>query len=41
MEGDDEADFSKLPIDARLAHKSWKARVSAYEELAAVRSAGS
>jgi cytoskeleton-associated protein 5 len=29
-----EEDFSALPIDARLAHKNWKARVSAYEQLA-------
>ncbi|KIY50890.1 ARM repeat-containing protein [Fistulina hepatica ATCC 64428] len=29
-----EEDFSSLPIPERLAHKSWKARVSAYESLA-------
>ncbi len=28
-----EEDFSPLPISERLAHKNWKARVSAYEEL--------
>lgn len=28
-----EEDFSALPISDRLAHKNWKARVSAYEEL--------
>ncbi|KAH7930808.1 ARM repeat-containing protein [Leucogyrophana mollusca] len=28
-----EEDFSSLPISERLAHKNWKARVSAYESL--------
>ena len=28
-----EEDFSTIPISDRLAHKNWKARVSAYEEL--------
>ena len=28
----EEEDFSKLPVDERCAHKSWKARVSGYEE---------
>ncbi|TFY82674.1 hypothetical protein EWM64_g1342 [Hericium alpestre] len=28
-----EEDFSSLPIETRLAHKNWKARVSAYETL--------
>jgi cytoskeleton-associated protein 5 len=28
-----EEDFSALPISERLAHKNWKARVSAYEAL--------
>jgi cytoskeleton-associated protein 5 len=28
-----EEDFSALPIPERLAHKNWKARVSAYEAL--------
>ncbi|KAI0046098.1 ARM repeat-containing protein [Auriscalpium vulgare] len=28
-----EEDFSSLPIEARLAHKNWKARVNAYESL--------
>lgn len=28
-----EEDFSTLPISDRLAHKNWKARVSAYEAL--------
>ncbi len=28
-----EEDFSALPITERLAHKNWKARVSAYETL--------
>src|ERR1700689_3341041 len=28
-----EEDFSGLPISERLAHKNWKARVSAYEAL--------
>ena len=28
-----EEDFSSLPISERLAHKNWKARVSAYETL--------
>lgn len=28
-----EEDFSSLPIPDRLAHKNWKARVSAYETL--------
>ncbi|KAF8654073.1 hypothetical protein AX16_003606 [Volvariella volvacea WC 439] len=28
-----EEDFSQLPIAERLAHKNWKARVSAYESL--------
>ncbi|PWN24656.1 ARM repeat-containing protein, partial [Jaminaea rosea] len=28
-----EEDFSRLPIEDRLKHKAWKARVSAYEEL--------
>ena len=28
-----EEDFSTLPIEDRLAHKNWKARVSAYESL--------
>lgn len=28
-----EEDFSSLPIADRLAHKNWKARVSAYESL--------
>ena len=28
-----EEDFSQLPISDRLAHKNWKARVSAYETL--------
>jgi cytoskeleton-associated protein 5 len=29
-----EEDFSALSIDERLAHKNWKARVNAYEQLA-------
>lgn len=29
-----EEDYSSLPISDRLAHKAWKARVSAYESLA-------
>lgn len=34
MEGSPlEEDFSGLPISERLAHKNWKARVSAYESL--------
>jgi len=28
-----EEDFSSIPINDRLAHKNWKARVSAYESL--------
>ena len=28
-----EEDFSQIPIADRLAHKNWKARVSAYESL--------
>jgi len=28
-----EEDFTSLPISERLAHKNWKARVSAYESL--------
>ena len=28
----EEEDFSKLPVEDRCAHKSWKARVSGYEE---------
>ncbi|EEB93174.1 hypothetical protein MPER_08210 [Moniliophthora perniciosa FA553] len=28
-----EEDFSSMPISDRLAHKNWKARVSAYESL--------
>lgn len=28
-----EEDFSSMPITERLAHKNWKARVSAYETL--------
>lgn len=28
-----EEDFSSIPISDRLAHKNWKARVSAYESL--------
>ena len=28
----EEEDFSKLPVDERCALKSWKARVSGYEE---------
>lgn len=28
-----EEDFSSLPIEERLAHKNWKARVSGYETL--------
>ena len=28
-----EEDFNSIPIFDRLAHKNWKARVSAYEEL--------
>ena len=32
-----EEDFGRLPVAERLAHKVWKARVSAYEELAKVR----
>lgn len=31
-----EEDFSQLSISDRLAHKNWKARVSAYEELVKV-----
>ena len=31
-----EEDFSQLPISERLAHKNWKARVSAYEALVKV-----
>ena len=31
-----EEDFSQLPLSDRLAHKNWKARVSAYEELVKV-----
>ncbi|KXS18928.1 ARM repeat-containing protein [Gonapodya prolifera JEL478] len=33
---DDEVDFSKLPLDQRLSHKVWKARVSGYEDLARI-----
>jgi cytoskeleton-associated protein 5 len=35
MEGEprQEEDFSQIPITDRLAHKNWKARVSAYETL--------
>lgn len=29
-----EEDFSGLPIEDRLAHKNWKARVNGYEALA-------
>ena len=32
-----EEDFSRLTVAERLGHKVWKARVSAYEELAKVR----
>ncbi|PWN17789.1 ARM repeat-containing protein [Microstroma glucosiphilum] len=28
-----EEDFSRIPVEERLAHKNWKARSSAYEEL--------
>ena len=28
----EEEDFSKLAVEDRCAHKSWKARVSGYEE---------
>eukprot|EP00124_Ichthyophonus_hoferi_P003158 Ihof_evm3s259 gene=Ihof_evmTU3s259 len=30
----EEEDFSKLPLDVRLAHKHWRARKEAHEELA-------
>ncbi|CAG7828433.1 unnamed protein product [Allacma fusca] len=30
---EDEQDFSKLPLEERCTHKSWKARVAGYEEL--------
>lgn len=29
----EDEEFKKLPLDERCVHKSWKARVSAYEEL--------
>ncbi|KAJ3398578.1 Microtubule-associated protein, microtubule dynamics during spindle orientation [Chytriomyces hyalinus] len=29
----DEEDFSKLPLEQQLEHKSWKARVAGYEQL--------
>jgi cytoskeleton-associated protein 5 len=29
----EEEDFSQIPVADRLAHKNWKARVSAYEQL--------
>lgn len=34
MADQEEQDFSKLPLEERIAHKNWKARASAYEELA-------
>ncbi len=34
MADQEDQDFSKLPLDERIAHKNWKARASAYEELA-------
>ena len=30
-------DLARLPVAERLSHKAWKARLSAYEELAQVR----
>lgn len=30
---DEEEDFSKLPLDERLSHKSWKARLNGYQQL--------
>ena len=29
---EDESEYLKLPVDERCMHKSWKARVSGYEE---------
>lgn len=29
---EDESEYLKLPVDERCVHKSWKARVSGYEE---------
>lgn len=31
--GEEEEDFSKLPLEDRLIHKSWKARLNGYQEL--------
>ncbi|KAI9315486.1 armadillo-type protein [Dichotomocladium elegans] len=36
MDGSEEEDFKKLPVADRLQHKLWKARVSAYDELASL-----
>ena len=32
--GDQEEDFSALPLEERFVHKNWKARKSGYEEAA-------
>jgi len=33
MAEEEQTDFTKLPVDERVQHKNWKARVSGYEQL--------